>query len=1211
MGRLTQNAWRSGMTTLVAMTIGLLALLGSSSSISAQAVSGEVQIDQSSGFVRILLHLVEEVESDVNVAGGIVVVSFKRPVDIDVEKLQTSLPNIVGAARRDPDGRGFRFSLTRKATVNSMAAGERLYIDLLPETWTGLAPGLPKDVIEELSRRAREAERSLRNQRQVAAKSEKKARVRVATQPTFTRYVFELPDVIAVTSDRGADDVTLVFAARVKFDFGEIKTSLPATVKAIESFDQNDSVSVRFALNGKADVRMFREDRNYVVDIGASDAKEAVAAPPTPPSPNRPDDASRLGTASDPKAGSLAAVEAPQTVPAAPASQRPVPARQAALPQPPASPPTAQPAGQQQSAAVASSAAPATHPARAGEALATLQEKAPQDRPTPAIAAQGAIPRAGQGHIVTGVRRQGDSLQVTFPFSAPTSAAIFRRAGALWLVFDTRNEIDVSAVAGDASSIVRHAQGTALPDGYIVRLMLDRPRLVSAAVNGNDWSITIGDNIAEPSIPLAVSRSMSDSARPTIVVPLENARELHRIADPDTGDSLLVVTALAPARGFIKPQDFVEFRALASTHGVALQPLADDVQVEVLSNNIVIGRPSGLTLSGGGASARGTAAYRPMIFDPQLWGFDRQSNLTERQYSLIAAAADASEAKRTASRFDLARFYLSRDMYAEAKGVLDVALADDHPTSEDPSGLVLHAVALLMLNRPDEALKELSNPILGDLHDAPLWRSLAKARLGRWEEARNEFRNIEAAIAVLPVELQRIALMESMRASIETRDFASAQTTLSEFDTMGAPPELQPAMAVLQGRLAQGLGKNSDALRNYRLAAESPDRKSAAQGQLRNLALRYETGDLQRPEMISELETLTTLWRGDETEIEALYKLARLYTEERRFRDAFYVMRSALKAHPNAEMTRRIQDEAVVTFDSLFLAGKGDTLPAVEALSLFYDFRELTPIGRRGDEMIRRLADRLVSVDLLPQAAELLQHQIDNRLQGSARAQVATRLAVIYLMDHKPDRAQAVLRATRTAELPTELRHLRLLLEARALSDIGRHDLALEVIGNIDNREAIRLRADILWASKRYGDAAEQLELLHGERWRDFAPLLDAERADIMRAAIGYALSGDTIGARRLREKYEAKMNESPDKRAFEVATAPYEANGTEFRGLAKTVTAFDSLDAFLRDMRSRYPEVGTLSPVEAEPQVQKQSLGVDADTTPTASIGRSQPVAR
>ena len=45
--------------------------------------------------------------------------------------------------------------------------------------------------------------------------------------------------------------------------------------------------------------------------------------------------------------------------------------------------------------------------------------------------------------------------------------------------------------------------------------------------------------------------------------------------------------------------------------------------------------------------------------------------------------------------------------------------------------------------------------------------------------------------------------------------------------------------------------------------------------------------------------------------------------------------------------------------------------------------------------MIRRLADRLVSVDLLDQAADLLQYQVDHRLQGAARAQVAIRLGVI------------------------------------------------------------------------------------------------------------------------------------------------------------------------------------------------------------------------
>src|SRR5690606_4368174 len=107
---------------------------------------------------------------------------------------------------------------------------------------------------------------------------------------------------------------------------------------------------------------------------------------------------------------------------------------------------------------------------------------------------------------------------------------------------------------------------------------------------------------------------------------------------------------LGPARGFLKPQDFVEFRALASTHGVAVQTIADDVLMELSSDKIIVSRPHGLTLSGVMPSVKNSAAYRPMVFDAQLWGFDRQSNFTQRQYKLIAAAADAAEDKRSAPR---------------------------------------------------------------------------------------------------------------------------------------------------------------------------------------------------------------------------------------------------------------------------------------------------------------------------------------------------------------------------------------------------------------------------------------------------------------------------------------------------------------------------------------------------------------------------------
>jgi hypothetical protein len=229
--------------------------------------------------------------------------------------------------------------------------------------------------------------------------------------------------------------------------------------------------------------------------------------------------------------------------------------------------------------------------------------------------------------------------------------------------------------------------------------------------------------------------------------------------------------------------------------------------------------------------------------------------------------------------------------------------------------------------------------------------------------------------------------------------------------------------------------------------------------------------------------------------------------------------------------------------------------------------------------MIRRLTDRLVAVDLLDQAAELLQYQVDHRLQGAARAQVASRLAVIYLMNHKPDRALATLNSTRSGELPTELRNQRMLLEARALADTGRPDVALEVIANIEGREATRLRSDILWGAKRWRESAEQIELMYGDRWQDWRPLNDAERSDILRAAMGYALADDRLGLDRFAGKYAAKMADSPDRRAFEVLAAPNSGDSGEFREVARTVAAVDTLEAFLRDMRARYPETGAFTP--------------------------------
>src|SRR6185295_11443927 len=222
------------------------------------------------------------------------------------------------------------------------------------------------------------------------------------------------------------------------------------------------------------------------------------------------------------------------------------------------------------------------------------------------------------------------------------------------------------------------------------------------------------------------------------------------------------------------------------------------------------------------------------------------------------------------------------------------------------------------------------------------------------------------------------------------------------------------------------------------------------------------------------------------------------------------------------------------------------------------------------------------SIDLLDQAAELLQYQVDKRLEGAARAQVAARLAMVYLTNRKPDRAITALRLTRIADLSGELRQQRLLLEARAQSDVGRHDLALDIISNIGGREAIRLRSDIYWASRQWREAAEQIELYYADRWRDFRPLNPAEKSDVIRAVVGYALAEDAIGLAHFREKYAPLMSGEADRFAFETASRP-NGSGAESAQIAKMAASGDTLDAFLRKRKTRFPDMSSRTPLLPE----------------------------
>ena len=201
-----------------------------------------------------------------------------------------------------------------------------------------------------------------------------------------------------------------------------------------------------------------------------------------------------------------------------------------------------------------------------------------------------------------------------------------------------------------------------------------------------------------PTQPLTATRNISDPAHANVSVPLPRHGRMHRVLDPDAGDTLLVVTAPPPVRGFIRRQDFVELALLESIHGVAVRLNSDDITAEIAPDKIILGRPGGLTLSSADAAAdRASTAVRP-IFDVGEWRKDQGENFMARQRALAATAA-AAEARSARAGADRSGPFLSgaRDVSGSQGRSRSRPRRDQAEAEEDPAALIVHSVASTLI----------------------------------------------------------------------------------------------------------------------------------------------------------------------------------------------------------------------------------------------------------------------------------------------------------------------------------------------------------------------------------------------------------------------------------------------------------------------------------------------------------------------------------
>ena len=790
----------------------------------------------------------------------------------------------------------------------------------------------------------------------------------------------------------------------------------------------------------------------------------------------------------------------------------------------------------------------------------------------------------------------GSTVRVVFPFEQDTPAAVFRRGDTVWMMFDTVSGIAPPAQSDALDALAREFAVVASGDTQVVRVELSKDRLATLGSEGMAWVLSLGDIMLTPTEPIELGRRRNLEGDFEVVANMARPARVHDFRDPNVGDVLKVVTSYPPARGLSRTLDYVDFSALRSVHGLVVKPESPDLNVAIENELAVLSVQGGLTVSaidGPRTVGNGiTEAMRGSFVDLARLEQPDFGLYAEHQRDMLANAANAEGTERDQARLDLAQYYIANRFAQEAIGVLDVLEKDLKSSDLTRKVRLSMAIADTLASRPIDALAILNTASMGQEVDALVWRTIARTENYDYKGAKSDALEAQSVVANYPVWVRNKFYFAAIRAAIEAGDASMAEHMLGSIDFPSLNAEDSSLFHLLSGRIDEVAGRVDEAIDTYGQVIAAEIRPTRAEAIYRTLRLLDNAGKLNLAKGTETLSAESLLWRGNPLEADMQKLLAELYFRNGDYRLGFETVKQAVANYPESPPINSLRDEAQAMFGELFLNGVADSLAPVDALGLYYDFRQLTPPGARGDEMIRNLARRLVRVDLLTQAAELLEYQLDNRLRGIAKTQIAADLAVIYLADRKPQDALRVLNATRMPDIPDSLARQRRILEARALIDGGRDQLGLDLIRELDGKDATLLRIDAYWKARRYSQASEMLEEMYSDPATK-AALSQPARMGVIRAAVGYVLASDKLGLARLRSKFGDAMVTSPEWPMFDLVTRNIEVTSLEFKTVASQVSGVEGINSFLASYRDTYGPDGALAPLVASDATTGAARGV------------------
>lgn len=968
---------------------------------------------------------------------------------------------------------------------------------------------------------------------QGAAWAQGSVNVRTGTHAEYSRLVFDWATSVPYTVTRaGTDTIEIVFQKAANMNASGVDSASAPGIRGVEKLSaEGENLKVRVKIPEGAEYRHFLVGDRVVLDVF-----EKTGVPP-------------------PKA----AVQEPKSTPAPPAKM--------------VEAPVAKPVIRQEGPPVSALPAPAI-----------VEEKS---QPVPTV-------------VETAMQKSIQSHMITISSTKEIGLAAFMRNDRLWIVLD-RNDVTVPPqISGPQVGLFTPFERLDIDGGVAYSTTVPEGINITGEGGGLVWRLIVSA-LPHEKIPASPERSFDKGQMirgGTLMWPLQRVTKTLVMIDPDAGDKIFVGTVDQSDQFAGAARDFVDFATLDSPVGIAILPRADDLQAEPQGLGLRVTRPGGLALSrmrdinqtpiekqvsGGDERKQAGADQLKRMYDFDRWTMGGVQALRENQQVLLSGMGGKDKTGKVQDLLMMAKMNMANDRGQEAVGLLNFAQNELPEIVESPEFLALRGGAEALAGKFELAFEDLSVPALKDYGELDYWRTYILASLEDWQQAKVAMpKDFDLLFSYPRLIRERLALRLA-EVALRAGDRLKAEELLNhlEMERKLLKPWSVAGLDYLQGEIHRQAGETTRATEVWKPLSAGKDDLYRTKASLAMTMMELQDKTITPETAIDRLEGLRYHWRGDELEARINYVLGKMYLDQKRYLKGFTILRDAVAMSPDTDIGREVTGFMTDSFKSLFLSAQVNELTPIDAVTVYEEFRELTPPGDEGNKLVQRLAERLVDADLLARAAALLQHQVDYRVSGREGGDVAVRLGAIYLLNEEPDKAITALdkaksnyaaleQSAAVMEKQKEIQMLR----ARALSDKDQVEEALDILNAFSTSPDINaLRADISWNAGMWDDAADALRDLILDESIDVARPLTQKQADlILNRAVALNLAGDRVELSNMRTRYGEAMGKSSRSKMFDVVTRARTGNMSERDSIAALVSEVDMFKDFLDSYRAGNP---------------------------------------